>query len=163
MECPRCRHDNPDEANFCAQCGVPLGSDSSTLTDSLLSDEVPDPVDEQLAAEMRAVARQLEPGTALLVVSRGPNRGARFLLDRPVVSVGRHPASDIFLDDITVSRKHSEFRKSGETYEVVDTDSLNGTYVGGERVSSHELSSGDEVRIGKFKLVAFTTQEPAEA
>ncbi|VEH08445.1 oxoglutarate dehydrogenase inhibitor Odhl [Corynebacterium kutscheri] len=92
-------------------------------------------------------------GAAMLVVKRGPNAGARFLLDRPVTTAGRHPESDIFLDDVTVSRRHAEFRLENETFEVVDVGSLNGTYINREPRNSEIPSTGDEIQIGKFRLV----------
>ena len=99
------------------------------------------------------VAGSLPPGMALLVVRRGPNAGARFLLDRDVTTSGRHPDSDIFLDDVTVSRRHAEFHRGSGGFTVRDVGSLNGTYVNRERVESATLSNGDEVQIGKFRLV----------
>ena len=96
---------------------------------------------------------RLSPGTALLVVKRGPNAGSRFLLDQATTSAGRHPDSDIFLDDVTVSRRHAEFRLAESEFQVVDVGSLNGTYVNREPVDSAALSNGDEVQIGKFRLV----------
>ena len=98
----------------------------------------------------------LSAGSALLVVKRGPNAGSRFQLDKDVVSAGRHPQSDIFLDDVTVSRRHAEFRRTSEGYEVSDVGSLNGTYVNREPIESSTLSNGDEVQIGKFRLVFLT-------
>ncbi len=95
----------------------------------------------------------LPAGSALLVVKRGPNAGSRFLLDQAMTSAGRHPDSDIFLDDVTVSRRHAEFRQEGEEFLVVDVGSLNGTYVNREPVDSAVLANGDEVQIGKFRLV----------
>ena len=95
----------------------------------------------------------LPEGSALLVVKRGPNAGSRFLLDQETTAAGRHPDSDIFLDDVTVSRRHAEFRRNGEEYEVVDVGSLNGTYVNREPKNSAVLSNGDEIQIGKFRLV----------
>ena len=103
----------------------------------------------------------LPEGSALLVVKRGPNAGSRFLLDQPVTTSGRHPDSDIFLDDVTVSRRHAEFRMEGDKFEVVDVGSLNGTYVNREPVDSASLSNGDEVQIGKFRLV-FLTGTPGQ-
>ncbi|MCH5642670.1 MULTISPECIES: glycogen accumulation regulator GarA [unclassified Gordonia (in: high G+C Gram-positive bacteria)] len=96
---------------------------------------------------------RLSPGTALLVVKRGPNAGSRFLLDQATTSAGRHPDSDIFLDDVTVSRRHAEFRLGDNEFQVVDVGSLNGTYVNREPVDTASLSNGDEVQIGKFRLV----------
>ena len=95
----------------------------------------------------------LPAGSALLVVKRGPNAGSRFLLDQDTTSAGRHPDSDIFLDDVTVSRRHAEFHRDGSTFTVRDVGSLNGTYVNRERVESATLNNGDEVQIGKFRLV----------
>lgn len=99
----------------------------------------------------------LPEGSALLVVKRGPNAGSRFLLDQSVTTSGRHPDSDIFLDDVTVSRRHAEFRMEGDKFEVVDVGSLNGTYVNREPKNSADLSNGDEVQIGKFRLVFLTS------
>ncbi|WP_086819115.1 glycogen accumulation regulator GarA [Allokutzneria sp. NRRL B-24872] len=98
----------------------------------------------------------LPSGSALLVVKRGPNAGSRFLLDRDTTSAGRHPDSDIFLDDVTVSRRHAEFRREGADFVVVDVGSLNGTYVNRAPVDTAVLSNGDEVQIGKFRLVFLT-------
>ena len=95
----------------------------------------------------------LSAGTALLVVKRGPNAGSRFQLDRDKVTAGRHPESDIFLDDVTVSRRHAEFRRTSDGFEVADIGSLNGTYVNREPIEVSTLSNGDEVQIGKFRLV----------
>jgi pSer/pThr/pTyr-binding forkhead associated (FHA) protein len=92
----------------------------------------------------------------LLVVKRGPNAGSKFLLDTDVTRAGRHPDSDIFLDDITVSRRHAEVVKSGDGYRVRDVGSLNGTYLNRERIDEAALENGDEVQIGKFKLVFFS-------
>jgi pSer/pThr/pTyr-binding forkhead associated (FHA) protein len=99
------------------------------------------------------LADSLPPGTALLLVRRGPNAGARFLLDLDVTTSGRHPDSDIFLDDVTVSRRHAEFHREGTTFTVRDVGSLNGTYVNRERVETATLGNGDEVQVGKFRLV----------
>src|SRR5262245_21713051 len=101
------------------------------------------------------VPSRVPPGMALLVVRRGPNAGARFLLDHDVTCSGRHPDSDIFLDDVTVSRRHAEFHRGPGAFTVRDVGSLNGTYVNRERVESATLSNGDEVQIGKFRLVFF--------
>ncbi len=98
----------------------------------------------------------LSSGSALLVVKRGPNAGSRFLLDQPVTSAGRGPGCDIFLDDVTVSRRHAEFRRENGEFRVVDIGSLNGTYLNREPVQSAVLASGDEIHIGKFRLVFLT-------
>jgi len=108
-----------------------------------------------LSAQEQATVDALRQGTALLVVLRGPNAGARFLLDSDEVSTGRHPNSDIFLDDVTVSRKHATFRREGEVFLVRDVGSLNGTYVNRERIDEAALKTRDEVQIGKFRLVFY--------
>ncbi|CNW48664.1 Conserved protein of uncharacterised function with Fha domain [Mycobacterium tuberculosis] len=104
----------------------------------------------------------LTPGSALLVVKRGPNAGSRVLLDQAITSAGRHPDSDIFLDDVTVSRRHAEFRLENNEFNVVDVGSLNGTYVNREPVDSAVLANGDEVQIGKFRLVFLTGPKQGE-
>ena len=102
----------------------------------------------------------VEDGQALLVVKRGSNAGARFLLDQDTTTAGRHPEADIFLDDVTVSRRHAEFRKNDDgQFEVVDVGSLNGTYVNREPRNSQALEVGDEIQIGKFRLVFITKQD----
>ncbi|NLX00165.1 MAG: FHA domain-containing protein [Actinomycetales bacterium] len=111
--------------------------------------------DHVLTRADQATVDALRPGTALLVVLRGPNTGARFLLDDASVTSGRHPDSDIFLDDVTVSRKHAVFTREGDTFSVRDVGSLNGTYVNRERIDEATLHTGDEVQIGKFRLVFY--------
>ena len=104
-----------------------------------------------------ATVEALRPGTALLVVLRGPNTGARFLLDDDEVMSGRHPDSDIFLDDVTVSRHHAEVVRRSGAFVVRDVGSLNGTYVNRSRIEDESgLATGDEVQIGRFKLVFLT-------
>ena len=149
MFCTHCGHANPDSANFCGQCGRPLRNTGDQTTGALVVEESPQ------AAVAREIAEglvpELSPGTALLVAVRGPNVGARFLLDRDLVTVGRHPDSDIFLDDITVSRRHAQFRLGGGSFQVVDVGSLNGTYVNGVRADEKALETNDEVQVGKFR------------
>ena len=123
--------------------------------------ETPEPVSESdhvLTRSDLATVEALRPGTALLVVLRGPNTGARFLLDDDEVLSGRHPDSDIFLDDVTVSRKHAVFRRIEGRFVVRDVGSLNGTYVNRELVDEAVLTTGDEVQIGKFRLVFYASQ-----
>jgi len=157
MYCTHCGHQNPAGANYCGNCGRPLAAAADQTTGVLRLDpeslEAPEAV-----VEADSVAADLMSGTALLVVVRGPNTGARFLLDRDVVTVGRHPSSDIFLDDITVSRRHVEFRREADRFWICDVGSLNGTYVNGVRTERQALSTGDELQIGKFKLVTFVSE-----
>jgi len=116
-----------------------------------------------LSAEERSSVNALPEGSALLIAHSGPNRGARFLLDGEVSTAGRHPEADIFLDDVTVSRKHAEFRREDNGFQIVDSGSLNGTYVNGDRVDSVRLRSGSEVRIGKFRLTFYAGTVPTTA
>ncbi len=105
--------------------------------------------DEELSVALDQVASEV----GILVVKRGPNAGSKFVLESDVTHAGRHPDSQIFLDDITVSRRHAEFVRQGRSYLVRDVGSLNGTYLNRERIEEALLSNGDEVQIGKFKLV----------
>ncbi|PZE30009.1 MULTISPECIES: FHA domain-containing protein [unclassified Curtobacterium] len=100
----------------------------------------------------------LPSGSALLVVRRGPNAGARFLLDSDVTTAGRHPDADIFLDDVTVSRKHAEFLRHGTSFSVKDLGSLNGTYFDGVRIDEALLADGAEVQVGKFRLTFYASR-----
>ena len=171
--CTQCGHANPDDARFCSNCGTPLRSSApppprespgeSTSTISIGGFEALDTdagAEEPVGPDQMAM-EALPPGTALLVVKRGPNAGSRFLLDKDRTSAGRHPESDIFLDDVTVSRRHAEFARHGGTFSVRDVGSLNGTYVNRQRIDQAGLSGGDEVQIGKFRLVFLTN--PAHA
>ena len=124
-----------------------------------LLDDLDTPTD---AAEAGVGEDGLPSGSLLLVVKRGPNAGSRFRLDQPVTSAGRHPDSGIFLDDVSVSRRHAEFRRVNGECLVVDTGSLNGTYVNRKPVESVALANGDEIQMGKFRLV-FLTPRPHDA
>jgi len=108
--------------------------------------------------DLKVSPDELEAGAALLVVRKGPNEGSKYMLDAEVTRAGRHPDSDIFLDDITVSRRHAEIVRRADGFHVLDVGSLNGTYVNRDRVEEAKLSNGDELQIGKFKLVFFTGQ-----
>jgi pSer/pThr/pTyr-binding forkhead associated (FHA) protein len=160
--CTQCGQQNPDDSKFCARCGAPLTVPAApptpaveqTTTISMTGIESP----EDHGEDMPDVGvESLPSGSALLVVKRGPNAGSRFLLDKDVTTVGRHPESDIFLDDVTVSRRHAEFHRVDSAFLVRDVGSLNGTYLNRERIEESPLSGGDEVQIGKFRLVYFTS------
>jgi hypothetical protein len=156
--CPACGATNAENARFCSQCATPLArADRATAgetTSMIFSGVEPGDVEptDQTVAEAAAVDT-LPPNTALLVVRRGPNEGSRFLLDSELTEVGRRPDSDIFLDDVTVSRRHAEFYRQGGRFAVRDVGSLNGTYVNRDRIEEITLSGGDEVQIGKFRMV----------
>ena len=114
-----------------------------------------DPADDGdvgITSQDRAAIDNLPPDSALLIVRKGPNMGARFLLDAETTIAGRHPNSEIFLDDVTVSRKHAAFVRDGAGFLVRDLGSLNGTYVARERVDEAHLEPGQDVQIGKYRL-----------
>ena len=116
-----------------------------------------------VSPEERDAIAALPSGSALLVVRRGPNAGARFLLDANVTTVGRHPDADIFLDDVTVSRRHSEFLRDGQRFQIKDLGSLNGTYLDGDRIDIAGLSEGSEVQVGKFRLTFYSSRADVTA
>ena len=184
--CARCGRPNPDEARFCSYCGtqltapVPPGSGmpagpaasggtggypasgASARPGETTSTISLGRADEDLGDDLfpdSASFGALPPGSALLLVMRGPNAGSRFRLDDDLTTAGRHPDSDIFLDDVTVSRRHAEFHRHGPGFTVRDVGSLNGTYVNRERIEEAELTGGDEVQIGKFRLLFLTSQD----
>ena len=150
MFCHNCGHRNPVGVNFCSACGSVLVEPAS---DTTVSVQPVEGLSEGYEDDAALAVGELPRGVAMLVVKRGPNSGVRFVLDAPVVRAGRHPESDIFLDDITVSRRHAEFSTEDGATMVRDVGSLNGTYVNRERIEEVRLASGDEVQIGKFKLV----------
>ncbi|HEU5485493.1 MAG TPA: FHA domain-containing protein [Microlunatus sp.] len=178
--CTNCGHDNPEGSNFCGQCGSALrpvpddGSESSKTSPASPTVEPRVPTGdttktipavvveadlEGLSAEDEAAVNALPRGSALLIVQRGPNAGSRFLLNTDQVSAGRHQDSDIFLDDISVSRRHATFTRTPDGTVLTDRGSLNGTYVNRDLVDSTLLRHGDEVQIGKFRLIFFASPQ----
>ncbi|MFI7017814.1 FHA domain-containing protein [Streptomyces sp. NPDC050164] len=172
LVCTRCGNRNAENSRFCSNCGAPLragaaaerpSETTSTISisgleayDSETTGQTPMPT---LSPEAQAAVDALPLGSALLVVRRGPNSGSRFLLDGDLTTAGRHPQSDIFLDDVTVSRRHVEFRRGQDgSFTVADVGSLNGTYVNRERIDQVALNNGDEVQIGKYRLVFYASQ-----
>jgi pSer/pThr/pTyr-binding forkhead associated (FHA) protein len=150
--CNQCGHRNPAGSNFCSSCGAILATGDDTTITFMTVEASSDAAEEDLTVHLE----ELTGDAGLLVVKRGPNAGSKFALDSDVTSAGRHPDSDIFLDDITVSRRHAEVVRADSGYRVRDVGSLNGTYVNRERIEEAPLVNGDEVQIGKFKLVFFT-------
>jgi FHA domain/zinc-ribbon domain len=168
--CTRCGNRAAEASRFCSNCGAPLrggapAAERASETTSTISISGLEAYDAEvtgqtpmLSPEAMAAVEALPTGSALLVVRRGPNSGSRFLLDGELTTVGRHPQSDIFLDDVTVSRRHVEFRRTPEgSFTVTDVGSLNGTYVNREPIDSVALNNGDEVQVGKFRLVFFAS------
>lgn len=151
MFCPACGRSNPDESAYCSQCGAYLGSKTQEGDTTIVFT----PVEAELEQEEEVLIpeEELSAGAAMLVVKRGPSAGTRFLLAKEITTAGRHPESDIFLDDITVSRSHAEIRRTGSLFKIVDMGSLNGSYVNKLRVEETDLESGDEIQIGKFRLI----------
>jgi pSer/pThr/pTyr-binding forkhead associated (FHA) protein len=158
MRCRRCGHDNERDANYCSSCGAPLGGDEETTAAlSLLEDR------RALEEELGDLLEQLPVGMGMLVVRRGPNAGSTFVLEAESTTLGRHPDSDIFLDDVTVSRRHAAVRRiPDDGYEVSDVGSLNGTYVDRERVETAMLHDMSELQVGRFVLT-FVVGGEAEA
>ena len=134
------------------ESGPNFGVDSTQAIGGLAEFDPDEPLGEGLSPQAQAAIEALPPTSALLVVQRGPNAGARFLLDSDSTTAGRSTRSDIFLDDVTVSRRHVIFERDGAQFTVCDSGSLNGTYVNRERVDRALLKAGDEVQIGKFRL-----------
>ena len=129
------------------------GDETARFADDLVASQPP-----TLTPEEASAVAALPVGSALLVVHRGPNLGSRFLLDQDISFAGRHPEADIFLDDVTVSRKHAEFVRVGQSFTVRDLGSMNGIFVNGERVEAANLESGSEVLIGKFRLTFYPSR-----
>jgi pSer/pThr/pTyr-binding forkhead associated (FHA) protein len=147
MRCPRCGHDNERGANYCSSCGTALAEDDeTTLSLGALQER------QELEQELGSLLQELPEGMGMLVMRRGPSAGSTFVLDEDVTTLGRHPDSDIFLDDVTVSRRHAVVKRNPQAYEVHDVGSLNGTYVDHERIESAELHDLAELQIGRFVL-----------
>lgn len=162
--CNNCGHQNPEGSNFCSNCGHRLDAPVESRLQAVgeTTKVIPIMGDEtgprrKLSEEEQRAVDALPAGKGLLIVHRGPAAGNRFLLDGPEDSAGRHPDSDIFLDDITVSRHHSVFRRgSTGQFVVEDNGSLNGTYVNRALIDGEvALKTGDEVQIGKFRMMFF--------
>lgn len=157
MYCNRCGHRNPDGANFCSSCGAPLeqpgGHEQPTTVVFGPGDAGTDLGEDDVLVSLDDLPR----GAGVLVVKRGPNAGTRYVLTEPMTSVGRHPDSDLLLDDVTVSRRHVELRRTTDGYTVRDVGSLNGTYLNRERIESEvRVRHGDELQVGKFRLLFLT-------
>ena len=147
--CPACGHEIVESANFCPQCGAGVVKPTGDTT------RVIQPVQDEIAIDdLLADGEPLPEGSSMLVAVRGSQAGARFLIDSDVTTAGRHPRSDIFLDDITVSRHHARFTRRDGFVWVTDAGSLNGTYVN-QTLTDGEvaLRNGDTVQIGKFRMV----------
>lgn len=155
--CPQCGQPVADTVNFCSNCGASLRTNTGETTRV-----IPVAMDEaslEVTDSHLVALRDIPAGGAVLVVVRGPNQGSKFLLDHDLVTAGRHPQSDIFLDDVTVSRHHARITERGGHHWLADLNSLNGTYVNRTLIDGEvALRHGDEVQIGKFRLVFLVAQ-----
>ena len=147
--CHSCGHVNQVSSNYCSSCGQSLVHHDDT-TDILTTTELGSELGEDFVMGLISSVR---PGSGVLVVKTGPSAGTSFFLEKDKTTIGRHPESDIFLDDVTVSRRHAEFVKAGVEYSISDVGSLNGTYVNHSRSDFSVIKSGDEVQIGKYRLL----------
>jgi len=145
MQCRHCGHENETGANYCSSCGEAIDEDTTVALD-LIEDR------RTLEQEIGEVLDDLPAGVGMLIVRRGPNAGSTFTLDDDETTVGRHPESDIFLDDVTVSRRHARILRGPDGYELSDAGSLNGTYVDHERVEKTRLRDMNELQVGRFVL-----------
>jgi FHA domain/zinc-ribbon domain len=144
--CPECGYSNPESARFCAKCGAALVVPEEGETTEAFTP--PEPAESLDPLEDLGVH-----GAALIVRSGGGRSGETFPLDSSPTTIGRSPECAIFLDDVTVSRKHAVFTEGdGDRWQLEDQGSLNGTFVNRERVETTELSDGDELQIGKYRL-----------
>ena len=147
---------SPDHEPDVAAGAAGAAGQSAGMSDHTTHIPILDADTEEMTSDDVSAVENLPAGSAMLLVQRGPDAGARFLLDSDTVSVGRHPDSDIFLDDISVSRRHATFTRSGAGYVIADLGSLNGSYVNRDRIDSEiALAGGDEVQIGKYRLIYF--------
>ena len=146
--CAVCGSRPPVDALFCPACGTPIdqGWDAPTGGLPALEHYLDDPVTAGTAL------RGPGSGDGVLIITRGPGAGSRFTLGSDVVVLGRHPRSDVLLDDISVSRRHADVRRASSGHVLRDLGSLNGTYLNGARVDESALRHGDELQIGRFKL-----------
>jgi pSer/pThr/pTyr-binding forkhead associated (FHA) protein len=147
QHCPECGFQNPEAANYCSKCGALLirdePGDHTTMTYE---------PDESTEDDSLALADLRIEGPALVVRAGGGREGETFALERDRISLGRAPECDIFLDDVTVSRRHAVIARRADGFTIDDEGSLNGTYVNRRRVETADLQDGDEVQIGKYKL-----------
>ena len=148
--CPECGFQNPEAANYCSNCGSLLVREEA---DEATMAFTPEHAEEEGQAELEDFGIK---GPALVVRSGGGRAGETFLLDKERTTIGRSPDCDIFLDDVTVSRRHAVVAHNGDHLEIEDLGSLNGTFVNRKRVESAALEDGDEIQIGKYRLTFLT-------
>jgi pSer/pThr/pTyr-binding forkhead associated (FHA) protein len=153
-QCPECGFSNADGANYCQRCGAFIGQPEDAAVEAPESSTATYRIDETgelVPVEIEDVVAQ-GGGAALVVRAGGGRVGESFPLDHDRMTIGRRPDSDVFLDDVTVSRDHALIVRRGDEYHLDDLGSLNGTYVNRRRIESHHLADGDELQVGKYKL-----------
>jgi len=148
QHCQECGFVNPEGANYCQRCGAFLGTSDASTGATTAAYRLGETGEIEEVGLQEVVAR----GAALVIRAGGGRAGESFPLDGDRLTVGRRPDSDIFLDDVTVSRDHAVLVRRGSDYFLDDCGSLNGTYVNRRRIESHRLDDGDELQIGKYKL-----------
>jgi pSer/pThr/pTyr-binding forkhead associated (FHA) protein len=141
--CPECGFQNPEAANYCAKCGSHLRKDDA-------NEQTMSYTPEELADDSGGLGELTGP--ALVVRSGGGRAGESFVPSADRTLIGRSPECDIFLDDVTVSRRHAELRRDGDRFTIEDLGSLNGTFVNRRRIETAELEDDDELQIGKYRL-----------
>jgi pSer/pThr/pTyr-binding forkhead associated (FHA) protein len=150
-QCPECGFTNAEGANYCQRCGAFIGAPEAAAPESSTATYRIDETGELVPVELEDVVAQ-GGGAALVVRAGGGRVGESFPLDHDRMTIGRRPDSDVFLDDVTVSRDHALVVRRGEEFHLDDLGSLNGTYVNRRRIESHHLADGDELQVGKYKL-----------
>jgi hypothetical protein len=158
LYCTKCGHYNSASSVFCASCGEQLEKSASQHEETTVGLPAVE-VEMEEEVDVSLPDQHLEKGNAVLVIKKGPDAGMSFTIDRETIIIGRHPESDIFLDDITVSRRHAEISRKITKFVLMDTGSLNGTYLNRERIEKAALDNGDEIQIGKFRLLFFVGTE----
>jgi hypothetical protein len=145
--CPECGFQNPEAANYCSRCGAMLVKDEPGSETTM--SYTPDDADDGAALTLEELGTE---GPALVVRSGGGRSGEHFVPQGERTTIGRSPDCDIFLDDVTVSRKHAVLVQREDAYYIEDQGSLNGTFLNRRRIESGRLENGDELQIGKYKL-----------
>lgn len=152
--CPNCDFENEEGTTSCINCNSDLLPESSSteVTEKIISEVS----DEEVSEELYKDIEEFYVGSPVLIAVKGPNKGARFRIERSEVLIGRSAECDIILDDVTVSRRHTRISREGLNIWIFDLDSLNGTYVNRKRIEKARLENKDEIQIGKYKFIFIT-------
>lgn len=159
--CGKCGSEAADLARFCSNCGAPLTDlQHANSVDTTGTLDAPIGATGPLVTVDSSAVGGVAPGAAMLIVRRGPGEGTTFTLDSDLVTVGRSDDAKVVLDDVTVSRRHAQFSRSGGAWTVSDVGSLNGTYVNRDRIDQYQLHGGEEIQIGKYRFVFLVSGQP---